>query len=263
MLLACDIGNTRIKAGLFEENVLTEYFCPDSLSSLIEKIDKENIRDIAVSSVVPSITKELKDSLSKFNLVPFIISNHSRFNLEIQYETPETLGTDRICSAEGAFFLYSHKRQFRKNQAIVSIDFGTATTFNVVEYPGTYIGGIIAPGIDLMFKSLSSNTAQLPLVYLTDYKKTIGKTTNESIASGVMNSAAGLIERGVDLIKAETGAKKIVVYITGGNFKNIRPFLNLTFIHEKALVLYGINAIYNCNTPAFKTGSLKTFNQQP
>ena len=176
MLLACDIGNTRIKAGFFDENVLTEYFCPNSLTHLIDRIEKENIREIALSSVVPSLTRELETSLSKFNLVPYIISRNSRFNLRINYDTPESLGVDRICSAEGAFFLHTSKNQFREKQIIISVDFGTATTINVVEYPGIFNGGIIAPGIDLMFKSLNSYTAQLPLVFITDFKNTIVKS---------------------------------------------------------------------------------------
>ena len=114
----------------------------------------------------------------------------------------------------------------------------------MVKYPGIFVGGIIAPGTDLMFRSLKQATAQLPRVMGEDYKNIIGRTTNESIASGVMHSVAGLIERTLKLIQTETNAEELLIYITGGNFENLKRYLNFNYVYEKGLVLYGINAIY-------------------
>jgi type III pantothenate kinase len=244
MLLVCDIGNTNIKAGIFTDDKLTEFHFIKGIAPLIGLIKKNKFRDILISSVVPSKTKHLRDKLHTLNLKPIIINNNSSFNLKIDYDSPETLGIDRICSAEGAYYLHSREKELKKEQIIISIDLGTATTLNVVKYPGIFIGGIIAPGTDLMFKSLKHETAQLPYVTGEGYKNIIGRTTNESIASGVMHSAAGLIERAIKLIQIETKAKEVFIYITGGNFENIKRFLNFKYVYEKGLVLYGINAIY-------------------
>jgi len=244
MLLACDIGNTNIKAGIFSDDKLIEVHFLKGITPLIGLIKKNKLREIVVSSVVPSKTKHLTDNLHNLKLNPNIINKNSSFNLKIDYDSPGTLGIDRICSAEGAFQLYCRESEFKKEQIIISIDLGTATTLNVVKYPGIFVGGIIAPGTDLMFRSLKQATAQLPRVMGEDYKNIIGRTTNESIASGVMHSVAGLIERTLKLIQTETNAEELLIYITGGNFENLKRYLNFNYVYEKGLVLYGINAIY-------------------
>src|ERR1039458_7206382 len=119
MLLTCDIGNTNIKTGIAFFNEIT------SLSVLIKK---NKYRDIVVSSVVPSKTQKLTDNLSDLNLNPIIINKNSIFNLKIDYDSPETLGIDRICSAEGAYNLYCRDNILKKDQVIITIDLGTATT---------------------------------------------------------------------------------------------------------------------------------------
>jgi type III pantothenate kinase len=247
MLLACDIGNTNIKAGIFNNDKLTQFLFLPGIKELIELVINNEFRDILVSSVVPSKTKELSAKLHNLNLNPVIINNNSSFNLKINYDSIETLGIDRICSAEGALQLYRSKKEFKKNQIIISIDLGTATTINVVKYPGIFEGGIIAPGVSLMFKSLKNETAQLPIAAGENYKNIVGKTTNESIASGVLHSAAGLIDNAIKLIQSESKVEKVIVYITGGNFESIKKFLTFDYVYEKALVLYGIHAIYNKN----------------
>jgi len=247
MILTCDIGNTRIKAGIFEDNKLTEVFVCERVSEIIEKISLHHISEVAISSVVPSNSKELENSLYNIGIHPFIISKDSEFNLGIDYNSPDTLGMDRLCSAEGAYFLNNKKRVLKKHHIIISIDFGTATTINVVTYPGVFSGGLIAPGIDLMFRSLSKDTAQLPLAYQNDYKDLIGKSTRESIASGVMNSTAGLLHWTLKRINEELEPDKVYIYVTGGNYEPIKPFLGFTHAYKEALVLYGVNAIYDKN----------------
>jgi type III pantothenate kinase len=244
MIVTCDIGNTNIKAAIFNDNKLTEFHILNNVIELIDLINKIKISEIIVSSVVPTKTISLKEGLHRLNLKPIILDKNSSFNLKIEYDSRETLGIDRICSAEGALHLYCLNNEFKKDQIIISIDLGTATTLNIIKYPGIFVGGIIAPGIDLMFKSLNSETAQLPIVTGEEYKDIIGKTTNESIASGVINSAAGLIDRSIKLIQSESKAAELIIYITGGNFESIKEFLNFEYIYEKALVLYGINSIY-------------------
>jgi type III pantothenate kinase len=253
MVLACDIGNSRIKAGIFTDKNLTEVFVCNNVQELIEKISLYRIREVAISSVVPANSQELQNSLYNLDISPFIISKDSEFNLSIDYKSPDTLGMDRLCSAEGAYFLNNQKRTFRQNHLIITIDFGTASTINIVTYPGVFSGGMITPGIDLMFRSLSNDTAQLPLVYENEYKDLIGKSTRECIASGVMNSAAGFLQWSLRRIQEEFEPEKTYIYVTGGNYERIKPFIGFTHNYKEALVLYGIKAIYNKNREAEKT----------
>lgn len=176
MFLAIDIGNSRIKTGIFKNELLSETSFQDE-QSLLDLIKNNQIKEIGISSVVPEKSKNIIDNISKKNSIdPYIISKNSKFNLGIDYETPDTLGIDRICSAEGAFLLFKKKSKlFDEKTIIISIDLGTASTINVIKYPGIFIGGIIAPGINMMIDSLNKNTAQLPDAAFSDYKNFIGR----------------------------------------------------------------------------------------
>jgi type III pantothenate kinase len=251
MLIAIDIGNSRIKTGKFEKNELTEIHSFKKVGDLITFLKSDRKNDIAVSSVVPSKTKIVSDEIKNLtgkNI--FVISKEIKTNLKIEYKTPETLGIDRLCSAEGAFFLFKNLEKYKNyyiGTFILSIDFGTATTINVIEHPGKFIGGLIAPGIDMMFDSLKQKTAQLPLLSISDCTSTIGNDTKSSIASGVVTSVIGMIEKTVNYLRIEEYAKEIVVYLTGGNAKKITPYLDMNFIYEEGLVLYGVNALWKLN----------------
>src|SRR5690606_9318905 len=145
---------------------------------------------------------------------------NSSFNLKLNYDSLDTLGIDRICSCEGAFYLFRNSSEFQnydEGTFLLTIDFGTATTINFIKYPGEFIGGIIFPGIKLMSSALNSNTAQLPLVEISDYKNLIGRTTRQSIASGILHSTLSLINETIVYLRKELNAEKIFVFITGGN----------------------------------------------
>lgn len=249
MLIAIDIGNTNIKIGSFLNNKLQEISFVKDINSFPYSSFTSS-EDFAISSVVPAKTKLISDRVKEiFNKEPFILSQKINYNLKIDYETPQTLGVDRIASAEGAFYLFKETVEYvtyDNKTIIITIDFGTATTLNVIKYPGVFTGGIISPGIDLMFNFLNSGTAQLPPVVADDYKNIIGNSTKSSIASGVINSNIGLIEKILAYFKTDKEIKTII-YITGGNAKKMIPFLKFDFVFEEGLVLYGINALYNLN----------------
>jgi len=251
MLIAIDIGNTRIKVGKLESDKLTEFLSFNDIPDVLKFLKSDSKNNIAVSSVVPDKTKIISEEVYKItSKAPFIISKDIKKNLTISYKTPETLGVDRLCSAEGAFFLFKNSYKYKSYSAgtyILSIDFGTATTINVIEYPGKFIGGLIAPGLEMMFESLKQRTAQLPHLSVSDFISTIGNDTNSSIASGVVTSVVGMIEKTINHLKKEKSAKEVIVYITGGNAKKIVPYLNFDFIYEEGLVLYGINALWVLN----------------
>ncbi len=251
MFLAFDIGNTNIKTGLFHDDDLIEIKYFNELSELKNYVRQKEVEQAAISSVVPQQTEKVSKILSDtINVTPFLIDKSSKFNLKISYESFETLGIDRVCSAEGAFAIFKSSNDFEnynERTFILSIDFGTATTINIVQYPGEFIGGMIAPGIGLMFDSLKSNTAQLPEGNAEGYESLIGKDTVSSIASGVINSSIGLIERALNYLKSELKADDIKIFITGGNAERLLPFLKFKYQYERGLVLIGINQISKRN----------------
>ena len=251
MLLVCDIGNTRIKTTLFKKNKIVNSNSFLSVNKLTSSYKQKDISAVVFSSVVPSKSKEFANQVKKkFKISPFRINDKLNFNLKIDYSTPEYVGTDRVCSAEGAFYLFKRSRDFKnysKNDIIISIDLGTATTLNFIKYPGVFKGGIIASGVEMMSESLHNLTALLPNVPTSEYRKLIGKNTKESIASGVINSTVGLIEKSINELKLKNKTGKVYVYITGGNAEKIIPYLKIKYKFVKELVLIGIEAVYQKN----------------
>jgi type III pantothenate kinase len=165
--------------------------------------------------------------------------------LKIDYKTPETLGMDRICSAEGAFNLYG--KNLIAGTFLLTIDFGTATTINIVKYPNIFAGGLIAPGINTMFKSLTTQTSQLPELTIDNYNFIIGDDTHSSIASGVINSAVGLIEKVVSYLNNLDDCSNLIIYTTGGMADTLQKFLPKKIIYDEFLVLRGIRSLYELN----------------
>ncbi len=252
MLYACDIGNTNIKVATFDLGVISSYYKFSDLNKLFDFFKKNNPSHLALSSVVPESENEINQFIkTNFNFSPFIINHKIKFNLLIDYHPIENLGLDRICSAEGALFLFKNSNDYinySSKSVIVTIDLGTATTINVVKYPQIFSGGLIAPGINMMFNSLSKDTALLPSVGLNDYRQIISYDTKSSLASGVINSTLGLIERTLASIQKIYPAEKLKIFITGGSAKDFLPHFDFEFQFEKALVLLGIKAIYDKNT---------------
>jgi type III pantothenate kinase len=251
MLIAIDIGNTNIKVGEFTDNRLIRITKFEKVESAIDRISSIKTENAAISSVVPAKTKLISEEIKKANKKePFLITKEIKTNLMIIYKSFETLGIDRLCSAEGAFYLYKKSEEYKNynnKTFIISIDMGTATTINIIKYPREFIGGLISPGIEMMFEALPNQTAQLPKVEVKDFNSFIGNDTKSSIASGVISSAVGTVDRIINHLKKEHFAKEVFVYLTGGNAKKIIPYLNLDFIYEEGLVLYGINALWKLN----------------
>jgi type III pantothenate kinase len=253
MLIACDIGNSFIKAGLFQSDGLSELKSFQNINSVIEYTLSQNIKTIALSSVVPAGTDALLKQAYQSKIEVFVITHESKFNLIIDYKSPQKLGIDRICGAEGAFSLFKNSpayKNYNEKTSLLTIDLGTATVINLIRYPGSFSGGIIAPGIDLMFDSLNKKTAQLPESSFNDYSKLFGEDTKSSIASGIINSTTGLIERTLNYLQDKLHSKDIIVYVTGGNAEKVTDNFNFNFEYVKGLVLIGIKAVYEINFPS-------------
>ncbi len=246
MLLTLDIGNTNINAGVFKGEDLEDHIIFADITLLKSVLKKHAISSIAISSVVPEKTELIVKELSEnYSFNPFIINNDCKFNLKIDYKTPETLGIDRICSAEGAFILCSNS--LIAGTYLLIIDFGTATTINIVKYPNIFAGGLIAPGINTMFDSLATQTSQLPDLTIDNYNFIIGDDTHSSIASGVINSSVGLIEKVVNYLNNIDDCSNLIIYTTGGMADKLQKFLSNKIIYDEFLVLRGIRSLHELN----------------
>ena len=244
MFLACDIGNSYIKTGLFEGNKLSHAFSFQDVDRMRKILSENNISAAGISSVVPAKTEKILD-FPEFSSIPFhLITHSSSFNLKINYKTPETLGVDRLCSAEGAYFL---NNGIKEDEILLSVDMGTATTINIIKHPGEFIGGVIAPGVTMMGHALHSYTAQLPEVSFDEFDGNIGSSTKSSIASGLINSTLGLIDRISGYLKQTHNADNIKIYLTGGNAEKLIPHMDIKSTYEKNLVLFGIKSICGLN----------------
>ncbi len=246
MLLTLDIGNTNIKSALFTNDQINDFKIHTSVSSVLEYIRQITFSSAAICSVNPASQKILSDELSLKKIVIFETEIHQEFNVEINYQTPSTLGMDRVCSVVGALEMATQEKIISEGQYLITIDFGTATTINVVSPQRKFIGGLIAPGIKTMLSSLNDKTAQLPLPDVQSYKGLIGNSTNSSIASGVITATIGMINETINKLKADSN-KDVLVYVTGGNSQFIVTHLNLKVNFEKALVLKGLKIIYDLN----------------
>ena len=187
MILVADIGNTSTTVGIYAENVLIHNWRLESnkgrsedeygiiLSNLVkhQNFDKE-ISVAIISSVVLPLTQKFKVAIEKYLKIPvLVISSKIDIGIKLDVENPKEVGCDRIANACAAFSLY-------KTPAVV-IDFGTATTFDIISHDGSFIGGIIAPGIGISSESLSSFTSLLPKVKIEASTSVIGKNTIDNM----------------------------------------------------------------------------------
>lgn len=222
MILLIDIGNTNINLAVAEKNNIIarwrvatvhnrtadEYIALLTQLMSNEKIKPAKIKDVAVSSVVPQIMMHInKMCQSLFGVSAKAVGKELKANLKVKIDKPEEVGADRIVNAIGVAKLYG-------TPAIV-VDFGTATTFDVVDKFGDYCGGVISPGINLSLHALHEFAARLPSVPVEKTTKVIGTNTKDAMQSGIYWGYVGLIEGLLERIKNEMEGKPIVV-ATGG-----------------------------------------------
>ena len=236
MNLAIDIGNTNVKFGLFEKNELKEVF---GQKEEIDKVFSGNNITHAIISKSGS-DNEIENRLRKEKINILILSHTLKLPIEIQYKTPETLGTDRIAGSVAANFLF-------RDIAVLKIDFGTCITYDFVNNKNQYLGGAISPGMMMRFKAMHNYTVKLPLVdpmQFNSYELT-GEDTATSILSGVMN---GIKEEVSGIIKEyETRFGNLKVVATGGDAGIFVTLLEYEIFARPYLVLEGMNRILNYN----------------
>jgi len=246
MLLALDIGNTNTKSALFFSDQLMDFTVHSNTNEATEYISKTSFTQAIICSVNPVKQKIISDKITAKDVSIYQATINQKFNLTIEYETPSTLGMDRVCSIVGALELATSQKIISENQFLITIDFGTATTINIVSPGRKFIGGLIAPGVSTMLYSLNEKTAQLPLPDMNSYQGLIGNSTKSSIIGGVITATIGMIKETVNHLKNE-GNILPLVFATGGNATYILPYFKHKLIFDEALVLRGLKIIYDLN----------------
>ncbi len=254
MLLAIDMGNTNIKYGVFDNETLVASFRVSSRISrtadeygsvlvglLADKgIKKSDIDGIILSSVTPALNYTICHMCEFFfGISPLIIGPGVKTGLNIKADNPKEVGADIIVNSVSAFNKYGGP--------IVVIDFGTATTFDVISDKCELIGVVIAPGIKTSLEGLVSKTAQLPMVELDAPNTVIGKNTKHCMQSGIIFGFAGLVENIIKKIKKELKVDDIKVVATGGLGEIIAKEVKLISLVDRTLTLDGLRRIYQLN----------------
>lgn len=253
MLLAIDIGNTNIALGVFQDRTLVEHWkikteadktC-DEYEVLLRglfthaTIEITQIKAAILSSVVPPLTPVFqKLGRDMFQVKMLTVGPGLKTGMPIIYENPQEVGADRIVSAVAAKEKYG-------NPCIV-VDFGTATTFDAVSAEGEYLGGVIAPGVQISADALYLKTAKLPQIEIVKPQKVIGRTTVTSMQSGLYFGYIGLVSNIIAMLKQELGLECKVI-TTGGFASTILDEIAAVDSHEPYLVLDGLRILYEKN----------------
>lgn len=252
--LVIDVGNTAIKGGFFVGDELVHDFRVERASfnknvlQAILYLYQEKLAlsldhfQVGLVTVVPQLSSLIKETVQEtLDILPTILGNDAYAPLNMAYATPETLGTDRLAGAIGAFVRHG-KASDGTSRPLVVVDAGTAINYEVVSADGTYLGGAIAPGVDLMMKALARGTAQLPEVELLFPENAIGNSTRTCLQSGVMfafaDGVSGMIRRLSDAVCGDP-----LVIVTGGWAERLLQYVGEIHIADPHLVLYGIDTM--------------------
>ncbi|MCC6865359.1 MAG: type III pantothenate kinase [Ignavibacteria bacterium] len=248
MNLAIDIGNSFTHIAVFKDIKIVKtisFSSEDKIKFLsnIRSISKTySVTKIGISSVKPNLNKYVRVFIKKyFKITPLIINNKTNLPIRIKVENSRTLGSDRICNA--VFGYYQNKDKTN----VLVIDLGTANKFDLLIKNGIYIGGIIAPGLNISAIALNLKTSKLPMVNIENLKSNaplIGKNTYEAIQSGLINYMKAAIEGIVKNIKINYPGK-LRIYLSGGSAKFIKNSNSFRYKYCENTVLYGINYILN------------------
>lgn len=236
MNVVIDLGNTRVKAALFEGDVLIKKIAFDSVSDLHKFLESNPFENGIISSVSDSAQESL-DRLTVSNK-KFYLSTQLPLPIQIKYQTSKTLGVDRIAAVCGALSF------FPKKDCLI-IDAGTCINYEFLDADGNYLGGAISPGIEMRFKAMHTFTARLPLIKPKADAELTGTTTESCMQSGVMNGASheinGIIEQYLNKYPS------LSILLCGGDAPFFENKLKPTIFVAPDLVFVGLNRILSHN----------------
>lgn len=253
MVLTVDIGNTNITIGMFEKDKVVATF--RMTTNIVRTSDEYGIfirealrakgfdgevEGVIISSVVPNIMYSFENGIIKyFNTKPICVGVGTKTGIRIEARNPQEVGADRIVDAVAAYDLYGGP--------VLVIDYGTATTFDVVSEEGAFIAAITCPGIKLAANALGSGTAKLPEIEIKKPESILAKDTITSMQAGLVYGYIGQTEYIINRVKQELGVEKMHVVATGGLGKIIADETKLIDVYDQDLTLYGLKLIYNKN----------------
>ena len=254
MILTLDIGNTNIKTALFDGMEMVQYWristnrntSSDEYGMILmnlfayNHISTDVVKGIMISSVVPQINFTIEHMCrTYFDMDPLILEPGIKTGVNIKYENPRELGSDRIANAVAAYELYGGP--------CITIDFGTATNFGVISEKGEFLGGAICPGLKLAADALTERTAKLPRFELVRPESVIGKNTVANMQSGIVYGYIGQINYLVERMKKELGAPNAKVIATGGLAVLVGKESSVIDVMDGLLTLKGLCLIYRKN----------------
>lgn len=252
MLLTVDIGNTNITAGVFDEEKIVATFRMTTqqtrtsdeygmiLCDLLEhnQVSIKSITDVIVASVVPNVMHSLRSAFIKyFHLQPIIIEAGIKTGIRVATKNPKQIGTDRIVDAVAAFELYGGP--------VIVIDYGTATTFDLVDENGAYVAGVTAPGIRSSAQSMWTLTAKLPKFEIKKPESILAQETISSMQAGLVFGQIGQTEYIVNNMKNASGMQNVKVVATGGLGTLIEKETDIIDFYDPMLTLKGMRLVYD------------------
>jgi type III pantothenate kinase len=253
MLLTIDVGNTNIVYGLFEGERLLHQFRVESargrtadeyavqLRALLEMhgVDREGVHAAIVACVVPSLTEPMVDLVRRaFAREAMVVGPGIRTGMAILIENPREVGADRIADAVAGYE--------KAKGGVIVVDFGTSTNFDCVTPKGEYLGGVLAPGLQISADALFTRAAKLPRVEIVKPPRVVGKNTVHAMQSGIVYGYVGLVDGIVERVKAELGYPCAVI-ATGGLAPLIAPLSKTIVEVDDILTLVGLRILYERN----------------
>jgi type III pantothenate kinase len=248
MLLAIDVGNTQTVLGLFEGESLVEHRrlateasrTGDELGALLGGLlDLSDVDGICLSSTVPALVREYELFAQEWAKAPMlVVGPGAKTGMPIRYDDPREVGPDRVVNAVAA--------KSRYGAPCIVVDFGTSTNFDVVSPEGEYVGGVLAPGVEISMDALFARAARLMKVDFVEPPTVIGKTTIASLQSGLVYGFAGQVDGIVERIRAELGDTAKVV-ATGGLADLIAPHAKTIERVDPDLTLEGLRLVWAQN----------------
>lgn len=254
MIIAIDVGNTNITMGVYDGETLTgtyrltsklqrtsDEYGVDLLSFLEHNgITVENIEGAIVASVVPNIMHSLNGGIERYlKKKPMIVGPGLKTGIKIVTENPKELGADRVVDAVAAFTKYGGP--------VLVIDYGTATTYDLVNEKGEFVAGVTAPGIRISAKALWQDAAKLPEIEIIKPKSIMAQNTVSSMQAGLVYGQIGQTEYIIEQFKKESGIKDLKVVATGGLGSIIANETEYIEVYDRSLTLDGLRMIYERN----------------
>jgi type III pantothenate kinase len=249
MLLAVDVGNTQTALGLYRDDELGEHWrlatetqrTGDELGVLLAgMLDLDAIDGICLASTVPTLVREWERLAARWTHASLLIVGPGvKTGIPIRYDDPREVGPDRIANAVAA--------KERYGAPVIVVDFGTSTNFDVVSPAGEYVGGVLAPGIEISMDALFARAARLVKVDYTEPPSVIGKTTVGGLQSGLVYGFAGQVDGIVSAIRGELGSPDMPVVATGGLAELIAPHSKTVAAVDPFLTLDGLRLVWELN----------------